>query len=137
MRRGDLVEFMHRDGSARSILRLLKEGRLFGVLIDQDTKVEGVFADFLGRPAWTPSSPMRIAMTYNLPVYVSWTARQPDGTHRLVVRELENRVDTGDFDADLVANLETVNRMICEGVRQYPEQWVWMHDRWKTKPGER
>ncbi len=134
LRSGPNIIYMNRDGSSRKIIRLLREGRLFGALIDQDTNVEGVFADFLGRLAYTPSAPVRIAMRFGVPVFVATTARRLDGRHHIsLIGPLRLR-DAGDFQKDLVYNVQTANDLISDAIRHNPEQWVWMHKRWKRRP---
>jgi len=134
IRSGPYVEYMHRTGSAREIIKYLKEGRAFGALIDQDTNLEGVFAHFMGELAYTPSAPMRLAMRLDLPVVVITTARTADNTHRIFVDGPVEREDTGDFDRDLVVNIEKVNGVISSRIRRFPDQWVWMHRRWLHQP---
>lgn len=134
MRTGLDITYLHRDGSGREVLRLLRSGCAFGVLIDQDVNLDGVFARFLGITAYTPSGPMRLAMKYGIPVFAIYTARQPDDTHQVSITgplELEN---TGDFTRDLVLNIQKVNDILSEGILKNPQQWVWMHRRWRKKP---
>ena len=132
MRGSENITYMHRNGSARDIIRYLRTGKMFGVLIDQDTHVEGVFVNFLGRPAFTPSAPMRMAMSLDVPVFVSWTARMDDGRHVVQYTPRIEMQKTGNMEKDLVANIQKVTDVFCEALMQYPDQWVWMHRRWKT-----
>jgi KDO2-lipid IV(A) lauroyltransferase len=134
LRSGPNISYMHRDGSSREVLRHLRVGEVFGVLIDQDTKVEGEFAPFLGRPAHTPSGPMRIAMRYKIPVFVVTANRRPDNRHQVSIVGPVELADSGDFQKDLVANLASVNDIISAAIRRAPEQWVWMHRRWRQQP---
>ncbi|MFP4013897.1 MAG: lysophospholipid acyltransferase family protein [Chitinispirillaceae bacterium] len=133
LRSGPGMEYMDRSGSSLNIVRFLKQGRVFGVLVDQDTKVEGVFASFMGKTAFTPSGPVRLAMKFGIPVFVVTTARQSDGTHRVFISKEVEMENTGEFDKDLVKNVQRVNDLLCETIRRYPRQWVWMHRRWRTK----
>ena len=96
--------------------------------------MEAVFADFLGRPANTPSGPMKIAMKLNIPVVVVTTARQPDNTHHVFISGPVDLVNTGNFEKDLVQNVQIANDRICKTIERFPEQWVWMHRRWKRRP---
>jgi KDO2-lipid IV(A) lauroyltransferase len=134
MRNRDRITYLHRDGSGRDIVRLLLKGYAFGVLIDQDVDLEGVFARFLGLPAFTPSSPMRIAMKYHIPVFVVHTARQADNTHAIVFEGPLELDSAGDFSRDLVANIQKVNDILSGAIMENPDQWVWMHRRWRKKP---
>ncbi|MBN1127547.1 MAG: hypothetical protein JXA71_01070 [Chitinispirillaceae bacterium] len=134
VRSGKNIEYMGRDEGTLKILRHLREGKVFGVLIDQDIRVEGIFADFLGRPANTPSGPMKIAMKFKTPVVVVTTARQPDTTHYIYLNGPLELSDTGDFEKDLKVNVQRANDLIGKTIERHPEQWVWMHRRWKRQP---
>lgn len=133
LRSGENIFYMDRTESSRKIIKYLKEGLVFGVLIDQDTaSVEGEFIDFLGKDAYTPSGPIKIAMKYNIPVFVATTVREKDDTHYVFVNgplELQN---SNNFEKDLKENLLLVNKIICNTIEKYPDQWVWMHRRWRT-----
>jgi KDO2-lipid IV(A) lauroyltransferase len=133
MRSGPDIEYVDRSESSRRIVRLLRQGKVMGVLIDQDTIVEGVFADFLGHPAFTPASAVRFAMKLGIPMFVAVTARVAGDKHHVYVSEELTPIDTGDINADLVANVQRINDIISGYIRKHPEQWVWMHERWKTK----
>jgi KDO2-lipid IV(A) lauroyltransferase len=134
MRSGPDIEYMDRSENSRKVIRFLQQGRVMGALIDQDTKVEGVFADFLGKTAFTPSGPMHLAMKFNIPVFVVTTARMSGDKHHVFVSEQLSLDDTGNFEADLVSNVQKANDIISGAIRKNPEQWVWMHKRWATKP---
>jgi Kdo2-lipid IVA lauroyltransferase/acyltransferase len=134
LRSGEGIDYMYRTESPRKIIRNLQAGQAFGVLIDQDTSVEGVFAKFLGRTAYTPSAPLRMAMKYKIPAVVATTVRKPDNTHYVYISKIIELADTGDFERDLLANVQKANDLICKTIREYPEQWVWMHRRWKRQP---
>jgi len=134
IRSGPDIEYVDRSESSRKIIRLLRQGKVMGVLVDQDTKVEGVFADFMGHPAFTPSSAVHFAIKLGIPMFVSVTARMPGDKHHVYVSDELIPVDTGDPKADLVATMQKINDIIGEYIRKHPEQWVWMHERWKTKP---
>jgi KDO2-lipid IV(A) lauroyltransferase len=136
LRSGKDIEYLYRDESPRAIIELLKRGRVMGVLIDQDTSVDGVFAHFLGKPAHTPSGPVRLAMRYGIPVFVATTARRDDNTHYVSISERLPLDDTGDHERDLVKNVEKANAVISGAIRQNPEQWVWMHRRWRKQPSD-
>jgi KDO2-lipid IV(A) lauroyltransferase len=133
-RSGNNIDYMDRTEGTRKIVRFLKEGKIFGVLIDQDTNVEGVFANFLGRPAHTPSGPIKMAMKLNIPVFVATTVRRDDNTHYVFVSDELQLENTGDFHSDLVSNVQKANDFICKTIEQYPSQWVWMHRRWNKQP---
>ena len=134
MRSGPNITYIYSSENPRAIIRLLKEGKLMGALIDQDTKVDGVFAHFLGRLAYTPSAPVKLAMRYDIPVFVVTTARQENGMHHIFVSERIVLRKSEDETHDLVKNVEAVNNQITATIYKYPAQWVWMHRRWKRQP---
>lgn len=134
LRSGEDIIYMDRSESPRSILRYLNDGRMLGVLVDQDTSVEGIYAAFLGRKAYTPSGPIKMAMKFNIPVFIATTVRLPGERHHVhITGPLELRKGN-EFGSDLHYNVTMVNSHISETIMRYPEQWVWMHRRWRRQP---
>jgi KDO2-lipid IV(A) lauroyltransferase len=120
--------------SAREILRFLqRENGIFGILIDQDTRVAGHFVPFFGRPAFTPRAAGDLAARLGAPMLFACAHRVARGMHRMVVRQIDVP-RTGDRDRDSVALTAAATRCIEEEVRQRPDEWVWMHPRWRTQP---
>lgn len=134
IRSGKDIDYMDRDDSARKVVRFLKDGRAFGVLIDQDILVEGVFGTFLGKTAFTASGPIKLAMRLKCPAFVVTAIRQPDNTHHVFFSKKLEFPDTGDVTADLKVVIQTANDLIGDTIRKFPEQWVWMHRRWRQQP---
>ncbi|NDY42661.1 lysophospholipid acyltransferase family protein [Dissulfurirhabdus thermomarina] len=123
-----------RPGAARELIRVFRQGRALGILIDQDTKVEGAYVDFFGRPAWTPTAAAAMALKFGAPVVFGWTHRDPDGRHTITIEGPLELVQTGDLETDIVANTALFTRLIEAAIRRRPEQWVWMHRRWRRRP---
>jgi Kdo2-lipid IVA lauroyltransferase/acyltransferase len=125
-----------KDDPARELLRAMKAGATVGILIDTNmTPPEGVFVDFFGIPACTASGLARIALRTDAAVVPGFTIWDP------VLRKYRLRFDpavplirTGNNDADIVANTAQFTKVIEEVVRRYPDQWLWVHRRWKTRP---
>ncbi len=136
LRSGENILYLHRSDSPRAMLRLLKAGRLMGVLIDQDTNVDGVFTHFLGRLAYTPSGAVKMARRYGIPVFAVTTARQSDRTHRIMISKEIRLHATGDEIEDCVRAIEEINAHISATIFNYPSQWVWMHNRWSRRPDD-
>lgn len=134
LRKSKNLGVIYRDDSPRKILQVLKDNRLIGILADQDVdSVEGVFVNFFGRPAYTPAGPAAIARASDaalIPVFII----RKNGRHELVIEEPIELTDTGDKSADLIKNTQKWSDVVESYIRRYPEQWVWMHRRWKTKP---
>jgi len=120
--------------SAREILRFLRnEGGIFGILIDQDTRVAGHFVPFFGRPAFTPRAAGDLAARLQAPMVFGCAHRLAGNVHRIALR----RVDvprTGDRDADSLALTAAATKLIEDEIRANPAEWVWMHPRWRTPP---
>jgi len=116
------------------IVDVFAHNRWLGILMDQDTKVRGVFADWFGHPAWTPAGPAYLCYMADLDAVVTTIHRNPEGGHTIVTSPPLPRPQTGDRKADIQAYTELLNRELCNRIRQYPSEWVWMHRRWKTRP---
>jgi KDO2-lipid IV(A) lauroyltransferase len=115
-------------GAAREMLHALRRRGGLAMLIDQDTRVEGVWVPFFGRPAFTPVGPARLALKRDVAVVPVFDERLPDGSHRA-------RFDPPlELPADEVAATAMMTRAIEAQIRRVPEQWVWMHRRWRRQP---
>jgi KDO2-lipid IV(A) lauroyltransferase len=131
---GMTVILRGRPGASRELIRVFKENRMLGLLIDQDTDVEGAFVDFMGRPAWTPTAAASMAFKFGSPVLFGFAHRDSDGRHTITVEGPIELIRTGDEQKDIVANTALFTKMIEETIMKNPEQWVWMHRRWRRKP---
>ena len=134
LRSGPNSMYLHRSNNLRDMIRLLKEGRVMGALIDQDTKVDGVFAHFMGRLAYTPWGAVKLARHYDIPVFVVTTARVTGEKHRIFVSKEIDLRPTGNETEDCVKAIETINGHISTTIERFPSQWVWMHRRWNRRP---
>jgi len=127
---------IEKNRSARAILKILGDGGTVGILSDQNTALEeGVFVDFFGIPASTTSGLARIALRTDaavVPGFLSW-----DGVRRIYRLGFEPAVElarTGDEEADVRESTARFTRVIEDYVRAHPDQWLWVHKRWKTRP---
>jgi KDO2-lipid IV(A) lauroyltransferase len=118
------------------LLRSLKSGGLVAILIDQDTKVKSRFVDFFGKPASTPVGAAILALKTGAAVVPTYIFLGEDGLQHMHILEEIPLVYTGNEEQDMITNTQNYTRFIEEKIRERPEQWVWMHERWKTKPGE-
>jgi KDO2-lipid IV(A) lauroyltransferase len=115
-------------GSARQLLEVLRGGGALAMLIDQDTKVDGVWVPFFGRPAFTPVGAAEIALRQKANVIPSFSERRPDGGHLIRFHPaLDLPQEPREATALMTAKIE-------EQVRRRPEQWVWWHKRWRRQP---
>lgn len=118
------------------LIKVLKSGGSVALLIDQDTKVKSRFVNFFGRPAATPVGATVLAMKTGAAIVPTYVHLGSDWKqHMHILPEIPMTL-TGDEEADMISNTQVLTRFIEDVIRKHPEQWVWMHQRWKTKPGE-
>jgi KDO2-lipid IV(A) lauroyltransferase len=123
------------DASPKGFIKHLREARVIGVLIDQDSRrFRGVFVNFFGRDAYTPVAPFVIAQRTNSPIVPTAIFRNRDYTYTLKVEPAIPFPDTGDREKDIITVVQRCTDFLERMIREHPEQWVWMHRRWRTRP---
>jgi KDO2-lipid IV(A) lauroyltransferase len=126
-----LISFRH---SMREMLRCLKKNEGVVVLIDQNVDwYEGSFVDFFNHRACTNRGPALLALKTEAPVVPLFLVREGDGFKSEFLPEIP-LIKTGDKTKDIEENTRQYNKIIESIIRKYPEQWFWIHQRWKTKP---
>jgi len=135
IRRRSGIRNIARGRQTREILRSLRENRIVAMLIDQDTRVKGVFVDVFGKSAYTLVGPAVLAIRTGATVVPMAIHREPDDTHHVVVRPEIGMVRTGDIERDVQVNTQRCSKALEAFIREHPSQWVWMHERWKTRQG--
>lgn len=137
-RESQKVFTVFRDSSPKELLRVLKRGDMVGILPDQDVAdVDGVYVDFFGKPAYTPSGPAKLALTAKVPILLAFNVHEK-GRYRLFIDSvIEPTLLDGESKQDAIQRItQQCSRVIERYIRQYPDQWVWMHRRWKTQKDE-
>jgi len=125
---------IYREETPKKMLRELKSGGVLGVLADQDIdSVDGVFVDFFGKSAYTPQAPVKIAMAAKTKIVPIFVVRKKDNTHKLVVEEAIDVTSGGRTEEEVKRYTQMWTSLLEKYVRKYPEQWVWLHRRWKTE----
>lgn len=131
------ASYLPRGNAALGVVRALRSGSLLAVLLDQNARAsDGVFVPFFGRLACVRSGPVQVAMSTRAPVVPLFLHRDPSDPARHVARihpPLE-LVHCGDDEEALVENARRMTRAIEEEIRAAPEQWTWLHRRWRTQP---
>lgn len=126
---------IYRDESPKKILRVLKNNGILGILADQDMKsVESVFVDFFGKPAYTPVAPVKLAMATGAVLMPGFMMRLEDNSYKFILEDPIEISESMDKQADVVKYTQAWTDVLERYIRKYPDQWVWLHDRWKTKP---
>lgn len=127
---------IHKDDFARGLLDAMRSGETVGILMDTNmTPPQGIFVPFFGVSACTASGLARIARKTGaavLPGFLLWEAAE-----RRYVLHFGQELDlqcTDDAEADILASTALFNRVLEGYIRRYPDQWLWLHRRWKTRP---
>ena len=125
-----------KDDFVRGLLSAMRGGEVVGILMDTNmTPPQGIFVDFFGIPACTASGLARIALRTDaavVPTFTIWDAALRK--YRLRFDPAVELIRTGELEADISANTQMFTKIIEGYVRKYPEQWLWVHRRWKTRP---
>jgi KDO2-lipid IV(A) lauroyltransferase len=133
-RMGSQTLLRGKPGASRELIRVFRENRILGILIDQDTDVDGAFVDFMGKPAWTPTAAASMAIKFGAPMIFGYIQRSADNRHTVTIEGPLDLIDTGDREQDIAANTAMLTKKIENVIRKNPEQWVWMHRRWRRQP---
>jgi KDO2-lipid IV(A) lauroyltransferase len=133
------IRIVDSDEGTFALMRHLRRGGCMGVIADQDsTRVSGIFVDFFGRPAYTPIGPARLAQSCKVGVLPLSIERDVDDprVHRLVLGEPILPDAEAGAEAESQRMTQAYTRHLEERIRARPELWVWLHKRWRHRPGE-
>lgn len=127
---------LHKDDFARGLLGAMRQGETVGILMDTNmTPPQGAFVPFFGHLACTASGMARVALKTGatvLPGFMVW--EESEQKYALRFGEAIEVIATGDDERDVLENTARFTAVIENWVRKYPEQWLWVHRRWKTRP---
>jgi Kdo2-lipid IVA lauroyltransferase/acyltransferase len=115
------------------MMEALKHNAILGLLIDQDTKVPGTFVPFFGRLAYTPTIAAVIARKTGSPIITAFNHRKTTGGYEIRVEEFVPSAHA-DFRQAVAADTAALTALIQKHIEKHPNEWVWMHRRWKTRP---
>lgn len=128
------VNIIPSHNSARETLRVLRRNELLGFIFDQNRPRDaGVFVDFFGRPACTSPGLAMLSAQAQAPVVPIFIHRTSDGNHVLQIFPMLEPPPDREPETVRKATQE-YTKIIEDEIRQYPEQWIWLHRRWKTRP---
>lgn len=120
--------------NVREMFTLLKQGWAIGLLMDQDIgRRDGIVFDWFGRPTNFVQGPAVLARHQNAPIIPGFIHRLPDGRHRILFYPPVFVERTKDKGADIRRAMKAVSRTLEQHIRRYPEEWFWLHDRWKSQ----
>ncbi len=130
-------EIIDRDSNPKKILKILRENKVIGILADQDIKnIEGVFVEFFGQQTYTPTAPVKIARTAGCDIIPIFMARDPKNKyhHKMTVYPAITIDRKDKSQQTLIEKTQQWTTLLENHIKKYPDQWVWMHKRWKTTP---
>ena len=127
---------LHKDDFARGLLTAMRAGDTVGILMDTNmTPPQGGFVNFFGIPACTATGLARVALKTGaavLPGFMLWEAAEQK--YVLHFGSELRLAETSDHEADILAATQQCNDVLESWIRRYPDQWLWIHRRWKTRP---
>ncbi len=123
-----------RGTTYKTLLLHLKDNNSLGMLMDQDTSVKGVFTEFYGKPAYTSIGTAMLALDSDASVFVASYVRTEGHNFKFIFDEPMEVIRTGDRKEELQLNSEQFQKAVEKQIKNYPTQWTWMHERWKTTP---
>ncbi|MBF0494395.1 MAG: lysophospholipid acyltransferase family protein [Candidatus Omnitrophica bacterium] len=128
------IRIIYRDDSPKEILRMLKSNGILGILADQDVdSVAGVFVDFFGKPAYTPTAPVALSMATGADIVPVFMLRKSDNTYKMILEKPIQPSLSVKNDENVLKYTQEWTRVLETYVRKYPGQWAWVHKRWKTR----
>ena len=127
-------QMIPKRSSTKAVLKILRENGAVGMLIDQNQKRGGAFVDFFGRPCSTPKGPALLALKTGASIIFFAAIRQPNGTIKVVFEPVEIDYHAGATEENIHDITQRCTSRLEHYSRLYPDQWFWMHRRWKTRP---
>jgi len=133
-RRANGIITLPKSGAGRAMARVVRRGGFMGLLVDQSPRENGVPVTFFGQPCWGTVGAAMLAARTRAPLHPISVVRQPGGTYVLEIEPALELADTGNLRQDLAVNAQKCQDAVEAQIRKHPEQWLWMHRRWKARP---
>ena len=130
------LKLIPRHRAIRETLRALKNNEAVGFFSDQNAGPEGVFVDFLGKPASAARAPVVLARKTGAPILFSLSIRHPEDRHAVHISPPVYVKPSEDAERDVECYTTQLLKQLETYIYKYPEQWLWLHNRWKTRPPE-
>jgi KDO2-lipid IV(A) lauroyltransferase len=123
-----------RKACVEESIRVLRNNELLFIPLDQNFGTAGVFVDFFGTKAATATGPVVFAMRTKAPILPMFIVRQKDDTHKIIVEPPLYIEEKEDYKETLIYNVSRITKIIESYIRKYPQEWGWIHRRWKSRP---
>ncbi|MFH1897264.1 MAG: lysophospholipid acyltransferase family protein [Candidatus Desantisbacteria bacterium] len=120
------------DEPYKNLVGVLEKGEVLVLVADQDAGSHGIFVDFLGKQASTAKGPAILALRTQAPIIVTCLIRKGSG-YQMIISEPLKLVKTGNWKEDVLINTRLWCKALEDYIYQYPDQWFWLHRRWKTE----
>jgi KDO2-lipid IV(A) lauroyltransferase len=130
------LRLIPRNQAIRETMRALKNNEAIGFFADQNAGPEGVFVNFLGKPASAARAPAILALKTGAPLLFSLSIRQPDDRHHIYISDPIYVTTSEDSERDVEVYTTQLLKRLEAYIHKYPEQWLWLHNRWKTQAGD-
>ena len=128
------LKLIPRKRAIRETLGALKNNKAVGFFADQNAGPEGIFVNFLGKSASAARGPATLALRTGAPLIFSLSIRQPDDRHHVYISPPIHPNPSDDFERDVETYTAQMLNHLEAYIHKYPEQWLWLHNRWKTQP---
>ena len=128
------LKLIPRKRAIRETLRALKNNEAVGFFADQNAGSEGVFVNFLGKTASAARGPATLALRTGAPLLFSLSIRQPDDRHHVYISPPIHPNPSDNFERDVETYTRQMLKQLEAYIHKHPEQWLWLHNRWKTQP---
>ncbi len=125
------LKIVYKKGAMPEMRRMLRQGGMVGLLVDQSRRSEGVDVNFFGHRVTTTPAAAFLSIRCKSPVLPIFCVREPGGKLTVTVQPALNMERTGDLRADIQTNTQRITDVVEAFVRRYPDQWFWVHKRWK------
>ena len=125
------VRSIDKDGALREVVKDLRQNKVVAFLIDQHERQGAVVTQLFGRPCYTSSFAVQIAMKFKVPMVATFCYRGKDGILTTDYEKEFNLIDTGNEEKDIQANTQMLVSNMERVIREQPENWLWMHRRWR------
>ncbi|MBN2143363.1 MAG: lysophospholipid acyltransferase family protein [Candidatus Aureabacteria bacterium] len=129
------IQPIDKKNSSRALIQCIRNKDPIGFIMDQNMNLDsGVFVQFGNKQACTLNAPAILARRYDLPVLAAFAVRLPDDHYRFIITPEMPLIRTDNPGKDAIINTQTFSDTIRSHILKYPDQWIWMHRRWKTRP---
>jgi KDO2-lipid IV(A) lauroyltransferase len=126
--------YVHQGETFAAAVKALRAGRVLGYVIDQsEPNRNAIYPTFFGVPAATAATPAVLSRRTGAPVVFTVSVPLPGGRHKVVIEGPLHPPSTGDHEQDALAFLQDLNDRLERWIRRYPDQWYWLHRRWKRR----